>query len=221
MSPYYTSSGSHTPQDGAVLIFTVGVFSVGLMSYLYLRSLNVMSEMKRDIQVLTDSLHEVHENTNNMFLRVEDLEERDEKGSQGSLNDIEEGRHQAWVGRYEDVESSSKIDIRIIREKYGTFASNKDWLSWSGESNASTIVRDYYLDSFDSDYDWSISDTTGVLKETLVNGWNSVIHVRIEIQSSKKDITREALTQVFQRCKKTSLYTWTPELVDKEFKSLE
>lgn len=129
-----------------------------------------------DVQdVHTESLHEYSH-------RLREKKDYDEE------EEIQEGKNQAWKGVCE--QDSVTTEILISREKNSTFKKNQEWLAWDGERDAACIVRDFYLGNSDPSFSWILHPTSSSFSaqmlDTMVNGWDSVIKIKIQITSEKE-----------------------------------
>lgn len=107
-----------------------------------------------------------------------------EKDDYDPDQEIEPELYQAWRGTTLAGEQPS-IAITIWREKLSTVAKNRDWKSWEGESDGSCVVRDFYIGNLNPDFQWTVLEAEGVLcgsvRETMVNGWDSVVKMKIDV----------------------------------------
>lgn len=225
MTPFdrFMESPSSTSKNGEIILFTMAVMSVGFVSYLYLRANAALQQVNSERQTFTDSLTELNENINNVYLRLEDMPSRedvDEKMNLNTENEIDHHHHQSWRGTYEEEITQSNIIMEIVLAKLKTYRSNNEWVEEKyTPKDPSITVRDYYIQTFDSDYRWKITrgdSTTAYLYETMVNDWRSVIHVKILINTRNTDSTlnNEYFTEMFKRCQNPDMYTWRRTLVD-------
>ena len=95
---------------------------------------------------------------------------------------IEEGIYQAWSGAFADGENS--LLITLVRQKVCTKKANTSWVDWDGTEDSSVVTRNFYLGNSDPSFSWTIetreSDTKATVRETLIDGWNSVIQIKLE-----------------------------------------
>jgi hypothetical protein len=95
---------------------------------------------------------------------------------------VEDGVYQAWSGAFADGENS--LLITLVRQKVCTKKANTTWIDWDGTEDSSVINRNFYLGNSDPSFSWTIetreSDTKAIVKETLTDGWNSVIQIKLE-----------------------------------------
>lgn len=198
--------------DEIAVLFTVGIFTVGLASYLYLRALSTITSVRFELNNCIGSLNELNENMNALYLRAESFVTKEDLGDvNNSSEGMDEEHYQGWEG----VAEKDDVDVRVhvIHEQYYTSAKNIDWVTNEDEDNSSVTVRDYYVSSFGSDYDWSFSGNTAILSERMVSGWTSVI--RVVFQVTFKDGVRDEnkYTELIQKMLDPSLYTWRRLLV--------
>ena len=210
-------SSSNSPDNGGVVLFTLGTFAVGLVSYLYLRSVSMVNEVKVDNNTIYDTVNTINENVNNMFIRTETMATKEELAKKADINPddaIEEGKYQAWIGKAESEEAT--IQFTIIRDKIGSYKSNKEWIAWTGEKNASVVVRDFYVSTFESDYDWILDfdNDTARLTETMVNGWRSTIRIDVEIKYKNGVKSKDESTEYLKKHHSANSFTWVRALVN-------
>lgn len=130
------------------------------------------------------------------------------------LSSSEEARmYQAWVGTFQD--SLSSVVIRMIRKKKTTMEKNQAWLSSSGE-DASVITRNFYLGNSDPNFDWKISQEglthVAVAEEIIVDGWNSVVQICIEIRL-QENRSEEDIAKLFKTIVNDKKLHWKKTLI--------
>jgi len=94
---------------------------------------------------------------------------------------LEEDMYQAWSGAFADGENS--LLVTIVRQKVSTKKANSVWVDWNGDEDASVITRNFYLGNSDPSFSWTLqkreTDMEATVKETMTDGWNSVIQLKI------------------------------------------
>jgi hypothetical protein len=161
-------------------VFLGGVMSGWAIYELYRRH----KDCEETLAKLEEDLHESREVEH---LHQEMLEETDrrirEKQDYDETQEVEEGKYQAWKGLYEQDEV--KVSIMLYREKESTLAKNQEWVSWEGDWNGSCVVRDFYLGNSSPEFQWKVLQSEewqrGLVEETMVNGWDSVVKLEIAI----------------------------------------
>jgi hypothetical protein len=140
--------------------------------------------------------HVVHEVSIRQDVHAENLHDQDirlrEKRNYDESEELQEGKYQAWRGHVE--EDDIKGDITIYRKKISSYKKNQEWMNWTetdGE-DSSCVVRDFYLGNLNPEFHWAIeSDKPGLfrvnVRDTFVNGWDSVIELEINLVSHTKD----------------------------------
>lgn len=110
-----------------------------------------------------------------------------------TMDEVELGKNQAWQGLW--TEDDFTLSITIWRQKDSTVRKNEEWMEWNGEEDASCTVRDFYLGNSTPDFLWSVEESeteaVGRVSETLINGWDSVIQVRIRSVGPSKTTIEE------------------------------
>lgn len=215
---FSSDTASHVRQssDGVLLLFTLGTAGVGFVSYLYLKALGVIQEMREMTRSCLEATNEINENVNDLYLRVDELsDERHE--SDGDGEEKPAGDHyQAWLGDYSEEGMSANIIITRMNKQSNE--SNKKWVQWNGERDAATIARDYYFETFESN-DWKITQTTDGYHvstyETTVDGWNDVIRMWVSIiyDGRTNTPTIEEVNQDFQALQQSEEVQWRREWV--------
>lgn len=199
-------------------LFTMSALGVGLMTFLYNRIQTMIHEVKEDIRATQDGLHDLNENVNDMYLRIEALPTKEELGesSQMSLeNEVEEKKYQAWIGT-SNFDNMS-LWVCIVRNKLSIPRENTEWMEWDGTKDASVIVRDYYFDTFESE-DWKVTEENGVASastyETMIDGWSNVIRVymRVSFTDSAEAKPIEAYKMVLSKIREEGEVDWRREL---------
>ncbi len=148
--------------------------------------------------------------------------------------EIEDGKYQAWQGNF--LKDDIQLKIYIWRDKLSTRNKNQEWISWNkmeeakDEEDSSVVVRDFYLGNSNPEFKWLLeSDMKDlyrlVVKETMTNGWNSLIKIEITLSCSKKEHLAEFVgmknynydettNAVLQKCIKDELIDWSKILMD-------
>lgn len=193
-------------------IFTLSTLAVGFMTYLYNRISHTVEDQYESIHANRDAIQELHENVNDMFLRMEEMPTKETEFE----NTIQEDMYQAWIGTKQV--NSFDVWICMLRKKLDTYKQNKEWMNWEPSNDASVTVRDYYMDTFDSDFKWQISEENGVstanLSETMVNGWRSVIRIHIKISHpSDEKVSMEQYANIVHDLKQYGDIQWERQLV--------
>ena len=89
--------------------------------------------------------------------------------------------YQGWTGQYADGNDS--LTITLIRKKISTKKMNKDWIDWDGTEDASLVSRNYYLGNASPSFEWAVEkreeDTKMEVRESMIDGWNSVIEMKM------------------------------------------
>lgn len=161
-----------------------------------------------------DALHECAE-------RIREKKDYDE------LEEVEDGKYQAWNG----VVCDSKMELQILiwREKESTVKKNQDWTSWDKTPDGSCIVRDFYLGNGSPDFSWNVfSDANDIVSaklfDTLINGWDSVCKIQIVLKVSKESLSSFVEKETFEgsqtcnlllkKCVEKGLIQWSRILID-------
>lgn len=127
---------------------------------------------------------------------------------------IEEDVYQSWSGAFADGEDS--LLVTLVRQKVHTKKKNTLWVDWDETSDSSVITRNFYLGNTNPTFSWSLekreSDTKAVAKDTMVDGWESVILIHLsafvkEVDSSNEmnEFLKELLEQEKIEWQKTLL----------------
>jgi hypothetical protein len=191
---------THT-QDTLQILFILGTLGALATSYLVYgirRDINTnTSELEDQKAELDDALN----NLDDLLLKSANLAEKVEvdhvHSKVSALEDeieaerTQEGKYQAWKGVVAD-----ELDVLIVREKLGTHSSNEAWVNWDGKQNGSVTVRDYYINSCSADWKFIKNTTnfTATLDEVMINGWNSVVRLKVTIKKSLSAIVRGTIT---------------------------
>ena len=169
---------------------TLSLFTTTCVVGWYLYSLVKKTEvLEGRLQATIEKTHEVMDVQD---VHTESLHEYShrlrEKKDYDETEEIQEGKNQAWKGVCE--QESVTTEILIWREKNSTLKKNQEWLAWDGERDAACIVRDFYLGNSDPSFSWILNPTppsfSAQMLDTMVNGWDSVIKIKIQITSEKE-----------------------------------
>lgn len=209
------------------LTFFIGLGLCGLYVYdMFKRVKDTESSMKELTEKINDTVE--HQESQEETLHEYDQRIREKKDFD-ELEEIEEGKYQAWSGFLDKPESNVSLTIKIWREKISTVKKNLDWTNWDKTEDSSCIVRDFYLGNSNPDFSWIVrsSQEDGILaemKDTLVNGWDSVCKIHIVVTSEKKNLLDFLSDQNFQgsvtlnhllkKCIDDKLIHWSRILLD-------
>jgi hypothetical protein len=167
---------------------------------------DIMKRNKSTEARVAELEHVVHETATLQESQSDILQEHDnrirEKKDYDESEEIQEGKYQAWSGSFKGTAFS--FSITIWREKYSTFSKNGSWVDWDGEKGDSCIVRDFYLGNSHPDFSWTIQDNLGVIfkgnvSETLINGWDSIIRIELDVVSTKENILEYVGSAQFEK----------------------
>ena len=194
---YHTLS----PQELSHGIVAVGSLSLLVIVYLYY---GINAELKKVTLELEDQKAELDDALNNVdelllksansaeTVEVEHLSSKvDGILEEMDRESIEEGKYQAWKG-----EVPGELDVLIVREKLGTHKSNQSWQVWDGKDNGSVKVRDFYINSCSADWTF-VKDSSSLIAsidDVLINGWNSVVRLKVTIKKPLTAIVRGTIT---------------------------
>jgi hypothetical protein len=170
-----------SPLASLTLSMFLGACMCGWTLYdLYVKS-------KRSDDILGEISHSLEETAALQESQAQALVEHDqrirEKKDYDDTEEAEEGKYQAWKGSVKTPDFL--ITIFIWREKISTIRKNQDWLCWDGSNDGSCVVRDFYLGNSNPDFEWKLQKTEdllhAVVEETMVNGWDSVVKLKINM----------------------------------------
>ncbi len=134
--------------------------------------------------------------------RIRDKKDYDES------EEVEPNKYQAWSGFLEHPEIA--LTFTIWREKCSTVKKNLDWTNWDGTQDGSCIVRDFYLGNSNPDFSWILSSASqetvqAEMRDTLINGWDSVCKIKIILAGSKENVLQFTSQQEFEGSKTLNL----------------
>ena len=135
---------------------------------------------------------------------------------------LDENMYQSWAGTYGDSEES--LIITVLRQKVCSKKANRAWLDWDGSSDASVISRNFYLGNSDPCFVWTVTqretDTKATVKETMTDGWNSLIQVKLAA-FVKELSTSDQFNAFVKKLIEEDKIVWKKSLLSKgEFKYL-
>jgi cell division protein FtsL len=194
---YHTLS----PQELSHGIVAVGSLSLLVLGYLYYGINAEVKKLNLELEDQKAELDDALNNVDDLLLKSANSAERVELEHLSSKVDgileemdresIEEGKYQAWKGQV-----PNELDVLIVREKLGTHKSNQSWLNWDGKDNGSVKVRDFYINS--CSIDWTLvkdnANLIASLDDVMINGWNSVVRMKIAIKKPLTAIVRGNIT---------------------------
>lgn len=127
---------------------------------------------------------------------------------------LEEDMYQAWSGAFADGDNS--LLVTIVRQKVCTKKANSVWVDWDGEDDASVVTRNFYLGNSDPSFSWTLKeredDTQGIVKETMTDGWNSIIQVIITAFVKNKEVD---MNSYFKQLLEDNKIEWQKTLFSK------
>jgi hypothetical protein len=150
-----------------------------------------VKQSETSVQELSEKVSDTieHQEVQDETLREYDQRIREKKDFDES-EEIEYNKYQAWSGFFQD--SKIALTIRIWREKQSTFKKNLEWVNWDKSQDGSCIVRDFYLGNSNPEFSWILHTLNepvhAEMKDTLINGWDSVCKIHIIVTASKGDI---------------------------------
>jgi hypothetical protein len=181
------------------------------------------SSIKELSEKISDTVE--HQEVQDETLRECDQRIREKKDFDES-EEVEYNKYQAWSGFLQD--STIALTIRIWREKESTLKKNLEWVNWDKNQDGSCIVRDFYLGNSNPDFSWIVSASTdpifAEMKDTLINGWDSVCKLHIILTASKRDVLdftskeefegSQTLNLVLKKTLNEELIQWSRILID-------
>lgn len=94
---------------------------------------------------------------------------------------LEEDVYQSWSGTFADGINS--LVATLVWKKETSRKENAKWVEWNGEQDGSVVNRNFYLGNETPSFEWIMTsrefDTKAVVKETFMDGWNSVIQLKL------------------------------------------
>ncbi len=164
------------------------------------RSTEAFEQVQKDVEDM-----KVYQETQ-QFTLDEHRELIREKKDYDETSEVEEGKFQAWEG--EVSQGNGQMKITIWRVNKSSIQKNQEWIAWNGDADASCIVRDFYLGNSNPDFVWKRMGEQGLVDETLVNGWDSVIRIRIVADGVKEDYN-----DFLKKCLTGELVQWSRVLI--------
>lgn len=189
-----------------------------------------IKQTESDVKELNDKYSEIQQREEFQDDTIQEHEQRiREKKDFDEFEEIEDHKYQAWNGSYKGNDFS--MTIRIWREKCSTVKKNQEWVHWDGERDSSCIVRDFYLGNSNPEFSWIFhhlpdsNDMQAEMRDTLINGWDSVLKIRIDLKApSKSEILNfllessfqgnETTNKVLKKCIDDNLLIWSRILID-------
>ncbi len=147
--------------------------------------------------------------------KLEELQTSKKDNDTGDL--VDENVYQCWSGTYANGDDS--LVVTIVRQKHCTVGANDAWIEWDGSADASTVTRDFYLGNKSPSFDWQIEkrdyDTKSIVKDTMVDGWTSLVHLKLTA-FVKEDATSEYMNRFLKQLVDNGRIEWHKQLLPKE-----
>lgn len=198
------------------LFFAAGCVAIPIvLGTLWVQKLQSKIE---DLYGLLEDYHKVqeeeHEHVNDLFVKTESLATREEvrtKKEYEPEDEVEEGVYQAWSG-FADSDDWA-LSLVVWREKESTVRANQKWIDLSGADDAACVTRDFYLGNGEPQFEWvrPLFGEKYLVKETMVNGWGSVVRMRLDLLFKKDQEGRRddaACNAVLQQCSRDLRIRW-------------
>jgi hypothetical protein len=142
-----------------------------------------------------------------------------EKKDYDEGEEVDEAVYQGWRG-ISSSDSGTSLSILIWREKLSTLAKNRQWADWLGQQDGACTVRDYYIGNLHPDFTWAVDEVEGALcasvRETMVNGWDSVVKLKILAygqDDSVADRSNQTWNQILKGAIEKNTIKWSKELI--------
>lgn len=146
--------------------------------------------------------------------KLEELNEKKEDKNEDEI--IEENLFQGWSGVFADGNDS--LNITILRQKVNSRGKNTEWIGWTGDKDASVITRDFYMGNENPSFDWSFTkretDTEAIVKETMTDGWNSIIQLKVSAYI-KEELNNEGMNLFLKKLIDEEKIEWQKTLYTK------
>jgi hypothetical protein len=132
-------------------------------------------------------------------------------------NRLEKHLYQSWSGSFADTTTS--LTITLVSKKETSKKTNWKWMEWNGEEDGSVVNRNFYLGNDTPSFDWEITprefDSKGVVKETFMDGWESVIQLKLTafVQEAK---TNEGMNLFLQQLIQHNQIVWKRCMISNE-----
>jgi hypothetical protein len=117
---------------------------------------------------------------------------------------LEQDVYQSWSGTFAD--GTNSLVATLVWKKESSKQENTKWMEWNGEQDGSVVNRNFYLGNESPSFDWLLItrefDTKATVKETFMDGWNSVIQLKLTafVQEPKtKEGMNSFLRDLFQQ----------------------
>jgi hypothetical protein len=130
---------------------------------------------------------------------------------------IEEEVYQSWSGAFADGQDS--LLVTLVREKIHTKKKNTIWVDWDGTTDSSVITRNFYLGNTNPSFSWSFekreSDTKAIAKDTMIDGWESVIQIHLS-GFVKEEKTSDEMNAYLKELVEQEKIEWQKTLLTKQ-----
>lgn len=133
-------------------------------------------------------------------------------------NDIVETEwYQSWNGTYANGVDS--LIITIVRQKACTKNANEDWIELDTADDTTIVTRNFYLGNENPSFNWVLEkrefDTKAVVKDTMMDGWASLVHIKLTA-FMKEDVTSNQMNMFVKKLCSQNLIEWQKQLLPKE-----
>lgn len=150
------------------------------------------------------SLYYIKQKIEDLITTKKDIDEEEQ---------LDENLYQSWEGVFADGNDS--LRITIVREKYNSKKKNNEWIDWDERTDPSVVSRNFYLGNMDPSFEWKITkrdnDTEVVVRDTLTDGWNSLVHLILK-GFLKEEVTSEQMNKFLKKLIQEEKIEWTKTL---------
>lgn len=124
--------------------------------------------------------------------------------------------YQSWSGTYADGEDS--LVVTIVKQKFCSRKENEEWLDWDGSEDSSVITRNFYLGNSNPSFEWKIEprqfDVKATVKDTMIDGWDSVIQLKLTSYVNSSIQTSEQLNSFLRKLVEEDRIDWQKNILD-------
>lgn len=150
------------------------------------------------------------------YLKNQMLSIKETKQDVDESRELEKSVYPSWNGTFADGENS--LIVTLVKQQFQTKRENDEWVDWDGSEDASVITRNFYLGNKNPSFEWSIQkrefDVEAIVRETMIDGWDSVVQMKVTAYVSQLFETNTDMNRYLKGLFENGLIDWQKTTID-------